>query len=167
MTTHCPKPRTAAKKPYVSPEIWALRTAKLQSKKQLKEHIRLLARETSVRIFVAWKLHKSQADHHEVDSDSNCLDLSFNYGTSLRCFAVKLSVRFLTEARKLRDCLKTAKQQLLNQTIAEITPETPAGRIQQILRPFTGPSNKLRQGMPPLPAIKDQQGNWCHKADDT
>ena len=129
LSTCCPKPRIKAKKPYVSPEIWTLRLQKLNYRKQLKEQRRLLTRESLARVFLAWKSCNRATSLVSAEQDRSLM-LSFNYGTSLRCFAIKLVAQFSRATRSLRECLKFAKQQLLNQTLEVIAPETPAGKIQ-------------------------------------
>lgn len=49
----------------------------------------------------------------------------------------------------------------------QITSATPTSQIQRIPKPFKGPSNKLRQGLAPLPLVKDDKGTFCRTADDT
>ncbi|CAL1160818.1 unnamed protein product, partial [Cladocopium goreaui] len=53
-----------------------------------------------------------------------------------------------------------------SQVLQQIDSATPASRIQQLLKPFKGPSNKLRQGLAPLPMIKDARGDFCRTAED-
>ena len=75
-------------------------------------------------------------------------------------------VEFATIAKQLRQDLKQSKQQNLQEVLQQVDPATPASRIQQLLKPFKGPSNKLRQGLAPLPLIKDEKGEFCRTAED-
>ena len=167
LSKHCPKKRTAAKKPYITPEIWEMRHLKLACRKRLKEQRRLLARETIARALTAWRSHKFHAESVAFEQAQLCMDLSFNFGTSLHCFALQLIARFTHIAKQLKEQLKLTKQKSLNQALEELPSDAHAGTIHQVLKPFIGPSNKLRQGLPPLPAIKDQHGQWCPRSEDT
>ena len=66
----------------------------------------------------------------------------------------------------MRQDLRQSRSQKLQQVLQQIDPSTPASRIQQLLRPFKGPSNKLRQGLAPLPLVKDARGEFCRTAED-
>lgn len=158
---HCPRPRTAAKKPYLSPELWTSREQKIRCRKNLKINSKLLQRETLARVFSAWQQTLGK-------EDSVTLDMSLNFGTSLRCFAVHLTCQYHRFSKQLRTSIAKAKSLLLKHTLDELPRNTPASRIQQVLKAYTGPNQqKLRQGMTPLPAIKDQHGEWCSWAQDT
>eukprot|EP00435_Cladocopium_sp_Y103_P015908 s2948_g3.t3 len=71
---HCQPKRGVPKKPFVTDCIWALRSAKLKHRRQFKHVLRILQRETLARLFHAWK-----------HPHSDLLDLSFNFGCTLRC----------------------------------------------------------------------------------
>lgn len=62
--------------------------------------------------------------------------------------------------------MQNHRSKKLQETLQQIDPSTPASRIQQLLKPFKGPSNKLRQGLAPLPMIKDAKGHFCRTAED-
>ena len=135
-----PKPKQRPKKPYVSEELWNLRAQKHALRRQLRMCRSLMRREALARVFTAWRSGQGQ-DH--------TLDLSFNYGTSLRIGCFHRYIEFATVSTKLRKKLLQSRSQ-----------------IQQLLKPFKGPSNKLRQGLAPLPLIKDARGEFCRTAED-
>ena len=148
---HCPK------KPYVSASLWTLRLRKIALRRTLRQCRSLLRRETMARIFSAWR---NEPDQEVV------ANLSFNYGTSLRIGCFRRYVEFATVAAQLRRDLQQSCHQTLQEVLHQITPATPASRIQQLLKPFKGPSHKLRQGLAPLPLIKDGKGEFCRTAED-
>lgn len=152
LQVHCPRPRTAAKKPYLSPELWTSREQKIRCRKNLKINSKLLQRETLARVFSAWQQTLGK-------EDSVTLDMSLNFGTSLRCFAVHLTCQYHRFSKQLRTSIAKAKSLLLKHALDELPRNTPASCILQVLRAYTGPNQKLRQGMTPLPAIKDQHGD--------
>ena len=124
---HCPVRRQGPKKPYVSEEAWKLRADKLRCRKHLAEGRALLRREALARIFRAWQCPQSCAE---------ALDLSFNYGTSLRTSILKCFVAFSQHVRRLRALLQHSKQAALNEVLQQISPNTPASLIQKMLQPF-------------------------------
>ncbi|CAL1139932.1 unnamed protein product [Cladocopium goreaui] len=57
--------------------------------------------------------------------------------------------------------ISKGKQIALSELVQDLGPATSASEIQQRLRPFLGSTNKLRQGLSPLPLIKDAEGKPC------
>ena len=163
LSQSCPKPRHFRKKPYLSEELWQCRHWKLRTRRQLKDTKKLLTRETLVRAFRAWK---STAEKND-PQDPQGFDLSFNFGTSLRCSLLKLNSRFVKLSSQLAKGLRQSKFEHLKGQLEQLPKEASAGQIQHLLKPFIGPSSKLRQGMPPLPTIRNQQGDLCRRRKDT
>lgn len=96
------------------------------------------------RTFTAWR-EQPRRDHP-------ALDLSFNFSTSLRTGSLRCYVAFIACMKRPKHALCQGRKQALKQAMDMITDTTPASKIQQILRPFKGPSNKLRRGPAP-PAL--------------
>ncbi|CAL1160873.1 unnamed protein product [Cladocopium goreaui] len=147
---HCPRPKRGPERPYVDEHIWTLRKSKLHHKNALKYIRALLRREAMARIFAAWR-HPSSWDG----------SASFDYGCTLLSGALKHGLGFRVTAQALRKAIISNKKIALRNTVKEFTHNTTASEIQQGLKPFMGPTNKLRQGMSPLPMIKDEEGNPC------
>ena len=80
---------------------------------------------------------------------------------------LKLFVKFVKISKQLAKGLRQSKFEQLHQKLEQLPAEASAGQIQHVLKPFIGPSSKLRQGMPPLPTIRNQQGELCHRRQDT
>ena len=160
LTRCCPREKLLRKKPYLTDELWQCRQSKLDTRKKLKEAKKLLTRETLARIFQAWR-------QQDQPTESVVMDLSFNFGTTLRCCLVKLTAKFMTLSSQLTKTLRQSKANHLRLKLEQLPTEASAGQIQQVLKPFIGPSSKLRQGMPPLPTIRNQQGELCHRRQDT
>ena len=146
----CPKPRGGPSRPYIDEEIWQLRRAKLRHRAQLKHLRHLIRRETLARVLLAWK----QGSEWESSP-------SFNFGSTLQIGILKHGLGFRRCATALRAQIASNKAKILLQTVAEFDTHTAAGDIQQRLRPFMGPSNKWKQGLAPLPMIKDENGLLC------
>ena len=147
---HCPRPKRGPERPYVDEHIWTLRKTKLHHRDALKHIRKLLRREAMARIFAAWK--------HPQTWDGSA---SFRYGSTLLSGVLKHGLGFRVKAQELRKGIVSNKKTALQNTVKEFTHSTTASEIQQCLKPFMGPSNKLRQGLAPLPMIKDEEGNPC------
>ena len=157
---HFPLAEKGPKKPYISPEIWALRKQKISLRNQLRKGRSLLRRESLARTLLAWKSVLPGCS-----TDLTALDLSFAYGTSLRTSSFRCFVQFTKVMTALRTAIQGSRHQKLQEVLQQVTPATPASTIQKLLRPFKGPSNKLRQGMAPLPLVRDARGEFCKTAD--
>ena len=160
LSKSCPRTKQFRKKPYLTEALWQCRSDKILTRRKLKEAKKLLIRETLARIFQAWRTRDTQ-------DASPVLALSFNFGTTLRCSLLKLLVKFVKVSKQLAKGLRQSKFEHLHQRLEQLPAEASAGQIQHLLKPFIGPSSKLRQGMPPLPTIRNQQGELCHRRQDT
>ena len=152
----CPKPRRGPSKPYIDEKVWALRSTKLQHKKQLRLLRTLLRRETLARIFHAWSAPSSWEPEE-----------SFAFGSTLRVGVLLHGLGLRRSSVALRKEISRGKQTVLAATVEQISPSTSASEIQQKLRPFLGAKNKLRQGLSPLPLIKDDKGAPCTSTEAT
>ena len=134
-----PPDKRGAKKPYLSQELWQLRKHKLALRRRLHHRRTLQRRELLCAVFHAWKFQDNKR--------AQFLDGAFNYATSLRIATMRCVGEFRCVSRKLKRDIAAAKQDQLRSTLEQITPATPASLIQKMLRPFKGPSNRLRQGL--------------------
>lgn len=157
LSRHFPLHPNGPKKPYISEELWLLRGEKIFLRNQLRKGRQLLRHEYLARIFIAWKT--VVPDQCEQTSRQRVLDLSFAFGTTLRIGCLKRYIQFAAVTTKLRQAIQHSRQQKLQDVLQQVTPATPASTIQKLLRPFKGPTNKLRQGMAPLPLIQDKEEN--------
>ena len=157
LATRYRKSRHGPKKPYVSDKLWQLRLQKIALRRTLRDCRSLLRREALSRIFLAWK---------QTPDAEEQINLSFNYGTSLRIGSFHRYIEFASVAAQLRKELQHSRNHKLQEVLQQIDPSTPASKIQQMLKPFKGPSNKLRQGLAPLPLIRDEKGDFCRTAED-
>lgn len=144
------RPRRGPQRPYIDDEIWTLRQRKLDHKGHLKHIRHLLRRETLARVFACWREPQFRAQEQ-----------SFCFGTTLRVGILKHGLAFRRLAAQLKDQIQANKSASLQAVIGQFSSATAASEIQQKLRPFMGSSQKLRQGLAPLPLIKDAQGKPC------
>ena len=147
---HCPRLKKGPQRPYIDAEIWRRRQLKLDHKTQLKNIRHLLRRETLARILAAWKGPTTWQQEQ-----------SYCFGTTLRIGIVKHGLGFRRQAAILKDQIYKNKNAALQEVLSHFTSSTAASEIQQQLRPFMGPSSKLKQGMAPLPLVKDAHGKPC------
>ena len=157
LASHYQKSKHSPKKPYVSATLWELRLRKVTLRRNLRLCRSLIRREALARVFSAWKGGPDQAE---------IADISFNYGTSLRIGCVRRYIDFAIVSTRLRKDLQRQRHQKLQDVLQHVDHTTPASKIQQLLKPFKGPSNRLRQGLAPLPLIKDEKGEFCRTAED-
>eukprot|EP00435_Cladocopium_sp_Y103_P064502 s2_g26.t1 len=150
LKAQCGLARGMPKKPFVTDQIWALRTAKLKHRRQFKHVLQLLRRETLARVFHAWK-----------QPSSDLLDVSFNFGCTLRLGGLRHAAGFVTLARRLKFQLKSAKHQILADRLALLSDRSSASEVLHTLKPFVGSSNALKRGLRPLPFILDATGTPC------
>ena len=146
----CAVSKGTPKRPYVSEVAWTMRRQKLHHRKELKTARALMRRETLARVFAAWRAPSDQL-----------LELSFVFGSSLRCGLLKHYIGFKRFAVALQRELAGEKTRLLRDTLATISEGTAASEIQHKLKGFLGSSNKLRQGLAPLPALRDTKHLPC------
>lgn len=152
----CAPPKGAPKRSYVSETAWALRSTKLRHRKELKMARALLRRETLARIFAAWRAPSQQL-----------LELSFIFGSTLRCGLLKHYSGFKCSATALQRELAGEKERQLRDTLNTIDEGTAASEIQHKLKGFMGSSNKLRQGLAPLPALRNANESMCKSSSET
>lgn len=141
------------KKEYVSPFAWEFRRQKLFHRKHLKATRALLAREAIARVFKAWK-----------GAGSTCCLQSFAYGTTLRCCLFKHYVSLRVTSWGLKRHLERDKARKVSEVLDTIDASTAASEIQHKMKGFMGSTNKLRQGLAPLPAVRQADGAPCNSA---
>ena len=149
----CRRDPSQPKKEYVSPFAWELRRQKLFHRKHLKTARALLARETMARIFHAWQ--GAEGEHCQC---------SFDYGTTLRCGLFKHYAGFRMTSWGLKKHLEKEKAFKISEVVASFDASTAASEIQHKMKGFMGSTNKLRQGLAPLPAVRSQNGSPCASA---
>ena len=150
--------RSAAKpkKCYINEEIWEKRRQMIANQKSLKQVRQRIGREAIWLTFNAWKTRKSSPFNYE----------HFLYGTSLRCDAFLLLAQYRTKRWQIRNMLKTAKVQLMEQCLAQVTENTEASSILHILRGFMGPTNPKKQKKRTLPMLVKTDGTPCRTPDE-
>ena len=150
----CRRDPAQPKKEFVSPFTWELRRQKLFHRKQLKLARTLLLRETLARIFKAWR-----------GADQELCKQSFEFGTSLRCGLFKHLVGFRTLSWGLKKHLEKDKTRKISEVVASFDATTASSEIQHKLKGFMGSTNKLKQGLAPLPAVRTLSGSSCGSAE--
>ena len=140
-----------AKKPYVSEEIWQLRTIKLQSRKQMKRHRNFKRLYFLRKCFSAWSSGERERHEHQVSV----------YETSLPCRDLNNFVKYKESCGRLKTALKGAKQKELDKTLQAIDASTPSSQVLRALRSFTGPTNPKKQKRKCLPIVRDIHGQTC------
>ena len=128
----------------------------LSSQKSLKRARHRLGRESLWLTFNAWK----------TQSEPSSLCETFQYGTTLRCGALRLLAKLRAQRRQLRCKLKHAKVKHMKISLEQINEHTAASSILRILKSFTGPTNPKKQKKGTLPMLEKEDGVICQTPDE-
>ena len=153
---HCPKRTNVAKKPYIGPQLWDLRSTKLKARSALKALKSKQATHQLTACFLAWK-----ASRVPDPADEELQAQHYNYGVSLRCFTVKYLALHRTVSFQLRSSLRTAKLQRLQEQIAQLPADVSASVLLRDLKHFIGPTNPKKCKAKALPLIHKSDGEPC------
>ena len=148
LDTQCPRQQERAKKPYVTQELWDLRSLKLQARAALKALRRRLSSHLLGVFFMAWKT--SGEDNEEIAQDVVELE---TYTASLRCYTIKYLARYHTVAHQLRGSLRGHKLKMLQTQLDQLPPDISASAILKDLKYFIGPTNPRKARHRALPLI--------------
>ena len=128
----CPITPSAPKKRCFSGSVWELRAQKLA----LRHRIRKATKgqiQSSLRFF--FQLWKSPA------TSSRTIVQHHAYEHTNLCIHFRLQCQYVVLARSLRKQLRLYKMQALNEEIATLNEQAPAGEILHCLKPFLGSTN--------------------------
>ncbi|CAL1166889.1 unnamed protein product, partial [Cladocopium goreaui] len=150
----CRAQKKRPKKPFISDDIWALRSRKLCHRRQLRFVQKMIGRETISLCFKAWK------NEHFQTCDGP-LTAEFSFGVSLRCGGIKHAAGLISTARQLRKELRLAKRVALTKVFDSFPDNVSASTILHELKPFIGSSNAKKRGIQPLPFVRDETGLPC------
>ena len=146
-----PVQRSAPKKPYVTPEIWRLRQTKLKVSASLRE---LHRRGRLEALFLTWRAWRGQ--HDPVAAPQ-----VFAYGTSLRCYTVRLATELHVVSKCLRGLLRCSKYAYLAAQLQQCPPHSPASEILRLVQRLSGPTNPKKIKQKTLPMVKLPDGQHC------
>ena len=152
-----PRAEVAAKKPYVTAEIWRMRKDKLSSKKTLKRQMHSRQTEIAAVIFQQWRQCVARQPM-QMTQDSPAACQSAENGL---CRLVKSAAQLLHSSRALRIALRQAKAEALQSCVAALPHGCSASSILRELRPHIGPSNPAKAKKMALPMVKQLDGRVC------
>ena len=150
----CRAQKKRHKKPFLSDDIWALRSRKLCHRRQLRFVQKMIGRETISLCFRAWK-----NEHFQTSDGPSTAEFSF--GATLRCGGIKHAAGLISAARQLRKELRFAKRVALTKVFDSFPDNVSASTILHELKPFIGSSNAKKRGIQPLPFVRDENGLPC------
>eukprot|EP00435_Cladocopium_sp_Y103_P059981 s1266_g21.t1 len=148
---HCRPAKREPKKSFITPDLWHLRSCRIQDKRKMQQLQKLLRREVLVRVFQAWRQCPCEVQENEAQS----------YFTTLLCSKLRLFVSLHCKGHELRRRLQKEKGQALNHRLKTMAPETPASTILHELKSVIGSTNRKKQQRPPLPWILTPDGTPC------
>lgn len=158
------KQQSVPKKHFIGHEIWTLRDQKLRARKALKDIKRQALREGLTRMLRAWKLAvlMERRPHSTAIPGLICtLDLSWNYGCSLRTANVRQVSLFTSKHLTLRKALACAKQKSLQKELEQMPPSASSADILRTLKSFQGTTNLSKKKVTPIPLVHNNQGSPC------
>ena len=152
LATCCPQQRHKIKKSYLTPDIWHLRTAKLQAKKrthaanrQCKQHLLRVC-------FRSWCQHLASPQEPPV---TDVLQ------PGLLCSRLKLTATLVTLDHQLRSKIAAAKRLSLQQSLSALDSQASATDILQQVKQHFGPTNPKKCGKRPAPILDNADGTPC------
>ena len=149
---HCPRRRQGPKKPFITEEIWQLRTQKIQTGRRARQLRRMQYRELLAQVFTLWKQSPTEPQGELPGEDFNI---------SLWCARLKLDVKYQLTNCILRRRLRQARGQALHDAIDALPADSHSSTILQKLKPIIGPTNLRHKRENPLPIVHDEDGRPC------
>jgi len=157
MQQECPSLPTQHKKSFITQDIWALRTEKLECKK-VGKHIQERMRAELLR--AAWFGWKTRC-HEQPVEEITYADIYHQYLAALSCWKLHQGVRLHVLACRLKKALKRARQQAVCQELHALSEDATAGEILQLLKQHIGPTNLKCLKKPTLPMLLNTEGQQC------
>eukprot|EP00435_Cladocopium_sp_Y103_P053323 s964_g17.t1 len=151
----CPPKRGGPKKSFITPEIWTFRTTKLQLRQRLHDQRIAQGRELLHLCFRAWR-HENPVN----------LQPALDFGVTLRCRNIRCFVEYRCISKKLKLALKEAKKGAVATHMQALPENASASSILHALRPLLGSSNLQKQGLAPLPQVRQSDGSICSTAEE-
>eukprot|EP00435_Cladocopium_sp_Y103_P050915 s299_g15.t1 len=152
----CGRPATHPKKPFITAEIWNLRTQKLTLRRRLRElHQR----------------HRYELLRACFTGLCNAIEEHYvwrfrEYEVWLQCCRVRLLCDFHRAARALRQHLRGARHGYLRERMDALSPDAPASTILHELRSIVGSTNLKKRFQKTLPYVRNSQGDVCQSASE-
>ena len=144
--------RNPRRKPFITDEIWEMRSQRNRLKHRLGRTLTALRRELLTSIFSSWR-------HCVWSNWWPCHNTG--YATLLSCLRMKLGVHLAVLARTIKSALQTAKQKHVQETIDSIPATSSSSQILRLLKPCIGSSNSRKRSRPGLPQVVDAEGEVC------
>ena len=129
---HCADRSNAAKKIYMTEEMWTLRKLKLNSRKHLKQLNKEAHLATLRGCFTAWKTGCSAEDFGtQRDSD--------------KCKQLKLLVNHHLASRRLKQLLRHSKMASLQQAFDSMPNKVSSSHVLQVIKEHWGPAHQSQE----------------------
>ena len=152
LATCCPPRRNKCKKVYMTSDIWQLRTAKLQAKKQVQAANRSYKQQLLQACFSSWHAHHEQTTEHMPPDITHC---------DVLCDRLRSTAALVTLDKKLRCRITAAKQLSLQQALGALDTRASATDILQQVKQHYGPTNPKKCGKRPAPILDNEDGTPC------
>eukprot|EP00435_Cladocopium_sp_Y103_P050732 s1235_g15.t1 len=135
------------KKPFITDDIWSIRSHKLRNGRAMRELRRRQRRELLAHIFQVWRTPDEPPDTQ--------------FAVSLLCRSLHVGVRQHRLHHQLRLALRNARRAALKRAIDDLPAGCDSAQVLHQLRPIIGSTNLKHCKAAPLPLINDEHGQPC------
>ena len=143
------------KKPFITDEIWWLRSRRNRLKKTQTYTTRALTKETLGQTFRAWKSTRTTGHPPDVAPPDR------HFEVLLRCCKLKQGVELTLISRSIKQQLRDARANYVFDIIQAIPANSSSSQILTLLRPCIGTSNSRKRSRPGLPQVLTEEGEPC------
>ena len=157
LATHCAKAPNTAKKSFITPDIWELRTCKLQCRRVVRDIEQRCRQELIRAVWLGWK----QQCLPEKEDMSHYAQIYFPYTVALSCWQLHQGVQLHVLAVNLKKALKGARQKAVQMDVTALPDEVAASEVLRTVKKHVGPTNLKNLKKPTLPMLKDMSGHMC------
>lgn len=147
LTTHCAKTPNAAKKSFITPDIWELRACKLQCRRVVKDIAQRCRQELIRAVWLGWK----QQCLPEKEDMSHYAQIYFPYTVALSCWQLHQGVQLHVLAVNLKKALKCARLKAVQIDVMALPDEVAASEVLRTVKKHVGPTNLKNLKKPTLP----------------
>ena len=153
----CPCVTASAKKSFITDDIWALRTQKLQCRKVGKDLQHRHRAELLRAAWCGWSAITRGKDHE----CAQYAEVYQCYVTALYCWRLHHGIQLHVLASTLKKRLKWARRSAIQQDLQSMPEETNASEILQMLKKHIGSTNLKSLKKPVLPMLRTTDGRQC------
>ena len=150
LSADCQRPPAQGKKPFMTAELWQLRTLKLTTKKNLGNVHRAHCRGLLRACFHGWSTGRSRPEDDLVQ-----------HRRRTDCLLLRWHCALHVHATRLRHQLRASRQQHVAECVQNLPVAASASEILQSIKHHTGPINPNKRKQKALPMVREEDGTVC------